>query len=63
MATYLGVSEAYIMGWPEAPDFATEQNDLTIVYEKLDEGRKARLMEYAKALLVTQKAENETREK
>lgn len=66
LAGALGVSEAYIMGWPEAPalDFAvTEQDILIEISSKLDSSRSARLLEYAKALLVTQEAEKETGDK
>lgn len=63
MAAYLGVSEAYLMGW-EAADFAvTEHNILVEVANKLDPERSERLLEYAKALLVTQEAEKETKGK
>lgn len=66
LASALGVSVSYIMGWPEAPalDFAaTEQDILIEISRKLDPSRSARLLEYAKALLVTQEAEEETGEK
>lgn len=62
MATFLGVSEAYIMGWSEAPaldSVVTDQNILIEISKKLDTQKSARLLEYAKALLVTQEAEKE----
>ncbi len=60
MASFLNVSESYLMGWEEAiPLDTTWEVELLNCYRNLDSDRANRLFQYAKALLETQTAERE----
>lgn len=61
IASFLGVSESYLMGWEELPvDYCLENEKALIeCYRNLDEDRAQRLFQYAQSLLNTQNVERE----
>lgn len=60
MASFLGVSESYLMGWSEAINLSQNyQEEIMKCCMQLNEVYSEKLFQYAKALLEMQKAESE----
>ena len=60
MASFLGVSESYLMGWSEVINLSQNYREEIIkCCMQLNETNSEKLFQYAKALLELQKAENE----
>ncbi len=61
IASFLNVSESYLMGWENST--LGGESELIDCFRSLDEDRARRLAAYAKALLETQRAEEEMSKK